>query len=251
MPSEVCSAPVHGCAVVRCRTRATRGQTLAEVLIALAILTIIAVFITGDLTNMTRVDRATDRTVEVSAANYLINVMQTDPGFWTGVDNGHDWSSGPAGTCFAGLAPYTDPGPSPSPGDTPNWHDMPTSAPADCPPAFTDQGAPQSYSANGLSGSPAPVGNTVQYMWNVTNHVPSGDVNPDPNAADLTVWVRRDASAPVFTFHAIRYEYPAPVSPSPLGAGSPSPNGTTPPPHTPNPGASKPAPTPTPTGFGV
>src|SRR5215472_16756805 len=99
---------------------------------------------------------------------------------------------------------------------------MTMSGPAECPPPFTDQGGPQSYAANGLTGSPVPVGNTIQYMWNASVHA------ADTNAADLTVWVRRDSSAPVFVFHAIRYQYPAVTD---LGTGgTPTAPSTTPPP---------------------
>jgi len=213
------------------RKRKRRAQTLVEVLFAIAILSVIVVMITGDLTNITKTDSAADRSIEISAANFLIGVMKSDPGFWTaGANGGNDWGAGPDGKCYSELGPYTDSGPSPSPSSEPTWHDFPTPQP-DCMLPFTDAGAPQ-QGEPGVNASPAPVGDTVQYMWNASEH------NGDPYAADLTVWVRRDPDAPVYEYHAIRYTSPLPPAPS----GSPSPccghggggggGGN----HTPNPG---------------
>lgn len=172
-----------------------KGQTLLEVVFAIAILSVIVVLITGDLTNATKIDASADRSIEISAANYLLGVMKSDPNFWS------DWGSGPSDTCLTELGPYTDPGPSPSP----DWHPMPTPPPGCNPLPFTDQGAPQQGEPG---GSPAPVGDTVEYMWSAQFH------GTDTNAADLTVWVRRDAGAPVFEYHAIRYTSPEAQTPS-------------------------------------
>jgi pilin/secretion family protein with methylation motif len=214
-----------------------RGQTLAEVLVAIGILSVIVVFVTADLSNVARLDHATDRSVEVSAANFLLGVLKSDANFWQ-----KDWNSGPSDACLAPLGPFTDTGPSPSP----NWHPMPQ-APPNCPAyPFTEAGAPQSYPSGGTM-APA-IGNTIQYMWNVSEH------GTDPWAADLTVWVRRDEGAPIFAYHAIRYQYPNAYEPSPIGTvtPTPSPTPTRSPQPTPSPKPSRPpTPTPSPTPIGV
>ena len=210
-----------------------RGHTLIEVMVAIAILTVVVVFISADMMNLQSADSSTDRSVEVAGADYLLGVMKSDAGFW---QNGNDWSSGPSDTCLSPLGPYTDAGPSPAP----SWHDMP-SPPSGCDPyPFSDVGGPQPIASG---GTPAPpIGNEIQYMWNASEH---GD---DPFAADLTVWVRRDASSPTFEYHAIRYEYPSQNTPTPgptiSPTGSPSP-GSPPPSHGP------PTPPPSPTPIGI
>jgi hypothetical protein len=221
--------------IFQLRRNKRRAQTLVEVIVAIALLSVIVVMITADLTNITKADSAADRSIEISGANFLLCVMKADPGFWTGGPGGTvDWNSGPDDpNCYAVLGPYTDPGPSPGP--SPNWHSMPTPQ-QNCAFPFTDQGAPQ-QGQPGPDHSPAPVGDTIQYMWNASEH------NGDPNAADLTVWIRRDSVAPIFEYHAIRYTSPAaapPTGPTPSpghtgGGGGGGGN------HSPNPGS----------GFGV
>lgn len=190
--------------------RSGRAQTLAEVLVAIALLAIIVVFITGDLTNVTQADAAGDRSIEISAANFLIGVMKSDPNFWNN-GSGNDWGSGSGNACYTDLGPYTDPGPS----DPSGWHTVPLASPAPpCVPLpFTDAGAPQQ--GQPTDGS-APVGDVVQYQWSAEYH------NNDTTEADLTVWVRRDASSPVFEYHSIRYTSPGP---SATGSGGKGPGG--------------------------
>lgn len=222
--------------IFQLRHRTRRAQTLIEVLVAIALLAVIVVMITGDLTNITKTDSAADRSIEISSASFLLGVMKSDENFWTGsASGGVDWNTGPSDTCYSDLGPYTDPGPSPSP----NWHTMPTPQP-NCAPAFQDQGAPQQGEPDPGS-SAAPVGDVVQYMWNAQFH------NGDTNAADLTVWVRRDPGAPVYEYHAIRYTSPAANAPS---GGTPTPGGG----HGGGGGGNgnhSPGPSPSPTGFGV
>lgn len=212
--------------IFQLRYRKRRAQTLVEVIFAIAILSVVVVMITGDLTNITKTDSAADRSIEISASNFLIGVMKSDTGFWTGSPSGGvDWNIGPAGSCYSQLGAYTDQGPGQS-----TWRDMPTPS-SNCDFPYGDQGAPQQ--GQPIPGqSPAPVGDTVQYMWNAQEH------NGDPNSADITVWVRRDPGAPVFEYHAIRYTSPAaeePTGPTPSpppthhgggggGGGSPNPN---------------------------
>jgi prepilin-type N-terminal cleavage/methylation domain-containing protein len=226
------------------RRRFRRGQTLAEVLVAIAILSVIVVFVTADLTNITQAANVTDRSIEISGANFLIGVMKSDPGFWT---NGNDWSLGPSETCLAPLGAYTDTGPSPSP----SWHTMPT-PPFGCPAyPFTVGGQPPP-DTNG-SPPPAGVGNAIEYMWNASEH------QGDPFVADLTVWVRRDDSSPWFEYHSLRYESPSSSTPppyptpTPTPAGTPTPGGSPTPPPTPRPTPTTgpPTPTPSPTSIGI
>ena len=222
------------------------GFTLAETLVAIAILGVLVVFMSADLTNVVSIDKQTDRSLETEAANFLVGVMQSDTGFW---NNGNDWNTGPGTPCFSVLGPYTDTGPSPSP----TWHVMPATQGIGCAPMpFSGQGGPQT----GYTG-PA-VGNTVEYMWNASKH---GD---DASAADLTVWVRRvdlsssspdeNANAPIAVVHAVRYQYPNLNSPSPYGTATPTPTPGPSPTPTPSPQPStspKPKPSPSPTAVGV
>lgn len=215
--------------ILRMRRGVGRAQTLVEVIVAIALLSVIVVMLTGDLTNVRKTDSAADRSIEISAANFLLGVMKADPGFWTGSNGGVDWNVGPDDpTCYAVLGPYTDPGPGNLASPSPTWHSMPSPSPT-CPLPFTDAGAPQQGQPN-PGASTSPVGDTIQYMWNAKEH------NGDPNAADLTVWVRRDDGAPVYEYHAIRYTSPpakAPTGPTPSpgqsgggggGGGDRSPN---------------------------
>lgn len=216
--------------IFQLRHRTRRAQTLIEVLVAIALLSVIVVMITGDLTNITKTDSAADRSIEISASNFLLGVMKSDPGFWDmGPGGSIDWAQGPNDPCYIALGPYTDTGPS----SAARWHTIPTPRP-DCQFPFSDVGAAQQGTPD-PNASAAPVGDEVQYMWNAQFH------NGDTNAADLTVWVRRDPSAPVFEYHAIRYVSPPEPGPTSSGGhgggGGGGGNGS----HTPNPGS----------GFGV
>jgi hypothetical protein len=209
---------------------ARRGHTLIEVLMALLMMTVIFVFITGDMMAISHQDKATDQTVEIAGANYYLGIVKSDPGFWL-----PDWGTGPQDACGDQLPPYTDAYPSPP--AQPQWHDFLFCEHA---PAFVDPN----------SSSPAPI--TMQYMWNVAQR-------PDVNAADLTVWIRKDGSSPVYEYHALRYHVPQVIPPSPYSTGaspSPSPEESASPPGSPTPGPSPtptrpPTPTPSPTGWGV
>ena len=229
------SVPQIPC-LTKARRSPHRGQTLIEVLVAIALLSVLFVFISGDLTNVLQMDRATDRSLETSAAGFLLGVMKQDQDFWN-----DPWSAGPTNACLAPLGGFTDPGPSPSP----DWHAMPT-APPGCPAMpFSDDGGPQPAPSGG--GIAPPVGDKVEYMWNASPH------GTDPWAADLTVWVRREGS-PAMEFHSIRYEYPGSATPTPIPTGpTPTPPPSSPPP-TPTPGPTQspqPTPSPSPTGIGV
>jgi hypothetical protein len=218
--------------IFQLRQSKRRAQTLIEVMVAIALLSVIVVMITADLTNITKTDSAADRSIEISGANYLLGVMKSDTAFWTGgPNNGVDWNTGPTDHCYSELGGYTDQGPSPSP----SWHSMP-SPPPGCSLPFTDAGAPQQGQPN-PGASTSPVGDTVQYLWSAQEH------NGDHNAADLTVWVRRDAGAPIYEYHAIRYTSPpagVPTGPTP----TPTPGGG-------GGGGGNHSPGPTPTGIGV
>jgi len=222
--------------IFQLRHHKRRAQTLVEVIVAIALLSVIVVMITADLTNITKADSAADRSIEISAANFLLGVMKGDPGFWTGSPSGGiDWAGGPTDTCYSVLGPYTDEGPS----TDSKWHSIPAPAPNCTPLPFTDPGAPQ-QGAPGPGASAAPVGDQVQYKWNAREH------NGDTNSADLTVWVRRDPGSPVFEYHAIRYTSPEASQPTGTPTMQPS-----------NPGGGggggnrSPNPNPSPTGIGV
>jgi len=180
------------------------------------------------------VDTATDRSIETSAAGFLLGVMKSDQNFWT-----EPWSVGPP-DCLSPLGGFTDAGPSPSP----DWHAMPTAPPGCDPMPFSDDGGPQQPSGGGVA---PPVGDRVEYMWNASHH------NGDPWAADLTVWVKRE-TGPVMEFHSIRYEYPSLQTPTPIPSGSPTPPPSPPASSTPSPGPTQsqpPTPSPSPTAIGV
>lgn len=205
-----------------------RGYSLIEVLVALVILTVIFVFVTGDMTAISHQDKAADQTIEISAANYFLGFMKSDSNFWA-----PDWGTGPSDLCKNPLGPYTDTYPSPP--AQPAWRDF---VYCDQEPAFAEPGP---------SASPL----AFQYMWSASQRVGNTD------AADLTVWVRRDASSPIFEYHALRYRSasvnpPTPYPPSP----TPNPSPTTPPSPGPSPSphptpSRPPTPTPTPPPFGI
>ncbi len=196
-----------------------------EVLIALVVLTLIFVFVSGDVMAISHGDKATDQSLEITAANYYLGFMKADPAFWS-----PDWSTGPVDACDDQLPPYTDSYPSP-PAQA-NWHDY-----AYCPqaPAFTNP-AP--------NASPE----SVQYMWNVTQRP------DDLNVADLTVWIRRDAGSPIFEYHGLRYLTPSVQTATPYPTPTPTSSPTGPPSPTPTPSPTikpPPTPTPSPTPIGV
>jgi prepilin-type N-terminal cleavage/methylation domain-containing protein len=205
-----------------------RGQTLIEVLVAMVVLTILFVFVTGDLMAVSHGDKATDQTVEIAAANYYLGIMNGDPEFWDHVGTG----SGPTDPCGQSLPSYTDSFPSPP--AVPNWNQFQYCAAA---PAFI---SPQDES------SPQPI--TIEYMW-------SAAIRPsDSNAADLTIWIRRDGSAPVAEYHALRYRSPSLESPTPYPTPTPSASPSSSPTIAPSPRPTPsrpPTPTPSPTPIGI
>lgn len=202
----------------------------------MVIMTIIFVFISGDMMAISHEDKATDETVEIAAANYYLGIMKSDPAFWTNIGN----NAGPVDACNNNLPPYVDTFPTPP--AQPTWHNFQFCALA---PAFEDPNA----------ASPAPL--AIQYMW-------SAAPRDNDNAADLIVWIRRDGSSPVFEYHGLRYRSPGLESPIPYPTETPSPRGSptpTPSPtvrpsvsptptHAPTP-TPPPTPTPSPTPVGV
>jgi prepilin-type N-terminal cleavage/methylation domain-containing protein len=201
--------------------RGARGQTLIEVLIALLILTVLFVFVSGDLAAITSGDSAADQTLEISAANYYLGIMKSDPNFWA-----TDWGTGQNDPCGNQLFPYIDVYPSPPATPAPDqWHQF------------------QYCSTDGAFKDPNGQPETFQYMWNATP-----DTNDPLYQADLTIWIRRDAASKVFEYHGIRYRTPTLQTPPPYPTATPAPTGspTTPPSPTPKPSAT-PRPTPKPT----
>ncbi len=212
-----------------------RGSTLAEILVALGIMTFIFVFITSDLIQSSGAENfASDHTQSIIAANYLLGVVKGDGEFWN-----PDWASGPQtlgvltqDPCGVDYPAYTDSI------SAPTWHPLCTST-------FPELQGP---------------GVHPQFMWNVQYQ------NGDQNIAQITVWVMTDEGnrADIYEIHATRMNTaPAPTWPGklpptpPPAGGSSSPcmtncntGGKTPPPTvTPKPKPSptaKPSPTPTP-----
>jgi prepilin-type N-terminal cleavage/methylation domain-containing protein len=221
------------------RADARRGQTLIEVLVALIILAVIFVFVSGDLAAVGSQNWATNDSLDVSAADYYLGIMKSDPQFWD-----TDWTQDQTDACGNDLGAYDDVYPTaPATPDPTQWK------------TFTYCGETDSF----FSAETPLQGETFQYMWQAAQD-PS-----DFNQADLTVWVRHDPDSAVYEYHAIRYRTPTLVSPTPYNAPTPtatpssgptSPTSPTPPPTpTAKPSATptaKPTPKPTPTPpFGI
>src|SRR5579872_5865355 len=135
-------------------SRKKRGTTLVEVLIAVALMTLIFLFLTFDLLRSTQAGSlASNHTQTMTAANYLYSIVKGDPNFWT-----PDWGAGPGqDPCKNSFAPYTDSI------LTPTWHPL-------CTATFPE-----------LAGS----GVHAAYMWNA-------QLTADPNVATVTIWVETD-----------------------------------------------------------
>lgn len=216
------------------RSRGKRGATtLLEILIAVAMLLMIFLFVTLDLLQSSQAENVSaTRTETVNAANYLLGVIRTDPGFWSGA-GGNDWLApgvnlGPSDPCGNAWPAYTDTWTSQ------NWHPAPACTPNGSNPGlFPDLVAVPSF----------------QYMWNVQLQ------NGNPDQAQLTVWVKVDEGGRlnVYEVHGTRSNtFPqltnVPVVPTPIGV-SPTPcptNCTSPSPSPSATAKSKPSPTPTP-----
>jgi prepilin-type N-terminal cleavage/methylation domain-containing protein len=208
--------------------QADRGTTLIEILVAVALLLIIFLFITADLMQSSRAENVdATRSASISAANYLMGVMQNDSTFWQS-----DWTTGPGGDdpCNNPWPPYTDNITSPT------WHPAPACTPnASSPGLFPE-----------LAGLASP--NAFAYMWNA--QVQAGD----PDAAQLTVWVQMNENGnDVYELHSTRTNIHPPASPAgikpPPATACPT-NCTTPtpvPPHSPPPDTPTPKPSASPT----
>jgi hypothetical protein len=236
-----------------------RGTTLLEVVVAIGLLVIIFLFVTLDLIQSSQAEGVTaTHTTEISAANYLMDVIRTDPAseFWL-----KDWGVGPNGgsvdPCGNNWAPYSDSI------TAPDWHPAPACTPNGSNPGLFPQYAGMPSDSSGFPG--------FSYMWNVQQQ------GTDPNLAQLTVWVRfnEDGRPSVYELESTRANEVAqsantPVVPTPaqsaatpcqVNCGSPSqppshpPVSPTPKPsHSPTPKPSvsptpKPTPKPSPSGF--
>ncbi|MDQ6780262.1 MAG: prepilin-type N-terminal cleavage/methylation domain-containing protein [Candidatus Eremiobacteraeota bacterium] len=190
-----------------------RGSTLVEVLVAMFLLLLIFLFLTGDLIQSSQAENlASNHSGTVAAANYLLGVMRTDGQFWK------DWATGPsapAEPCGGSWTPYTD--------DitTNNWHPL-------CANIFPEG---------------AGAGVHLGYMWNA--QLQAGD----PNVAQLSVWVLSDEGGrrDVYELRTTRMQTAPQAQNSgivPTNPPSPSPSPTTPPPS----GTPKPSPSPKPSG---
>jgi prepilin-type N-terminal cleavage/methylation domain-containing protein len=225
-----------------------RGTTLIEILVAVALLLIIFLFVTGDLLQSSQAENVSaTRSESMEAANFLLGVMRSDGNFWSGA-GGNDWANPNLGTdpCGNAYPPYTDNITSPT------WHPAPA-----CTPGPGSQGL-----FPDLVGTPV-----FQYMWNAQQQ------GQDPDLAQLTVWVQvqEGGRLNVYELDSTRSDIltvatnqpvtptkapPTPTpTPSPTPTPTPTPKNTTPPPTaTPNPtptpvptATSAPTPTPKPT----
>ncbi len=213
------------------RNFSRRGTTLVEVLVAVALLTIIFLFITSDLLQASQAENVSaTRTESMDAANYLLGVMRTDQNFWSGA-GGNDWAAPGLGNdpCGNAFPPYTDKI------TAPTWHPAPACTPNGSNPGiFPDMVGQQ----------------TFQYMWNAQNQGGS------PTTAQLTVWVQVEEGGRVNVYELNSTKGNIHVQPTNTPVlPTPTPKVTTPPPtHTPTPPPPShtptPPPTPTPSGHG-
>lgn len=212
-----------------------RGNTLLEIMVAVGLLLLIFLFLTGDLIQSSQAENVVaNHTSTVTASNYFLGVMRDDPNFWA-----PDWAIGNGLTdpCGKPWPPYTDSivsGP---------WHPAPA-----CTPGGGNPGA-----------FPDMIGvNTFQFKWNAQTQ------GGDPRTAELTTWVMvaEGGRTDVYELHSTKGNLPTPPpasGPFPTATPVPTPtpcmtNCVTPTPTpsrsaTPKPSPSptkKPSPTPTP-----
>lgn len=210
------------------KKRLSRGTTLIEVMVAVGLLLVIFVFLTGSLIQSSQGENAAaNQTSSVEAANYLLGVMRDDPNFWT-----PDWASGNGNSdpCGNPWPPYTD-----SIGAGP-WHP-----------------APACLAGMGKAGAfPDMIGTTFEFKWNAQNQ--------GPRTAELTTWVKvvENGRSNIFELHSTRGDLPTPppasgpfptATPTPCSSPCITPTPTPTPSLTPTPKPSptvKPSPTPTP-----
>lgn len=218
------------------RNFSRRGTTLVEVLVAVALLTIIFLFITSDLLQASQAENVSaTRTESMDAANYLLGVMRTDGAFWGSGGNPSDWATGPGGKdpCGNAFPAYTDDITSPT------WHPAPACTPNGSNPGiFPD-----------LVGTPV-----FQYMWNAQNQAGNAGI------AQLTVWVQvqEGGRLNVYELQSTRGDITSQPTNTPIIPPTPTPKVTTAPPSKPPttppttpPPTPKPSPTPTGKGTGT
>jgi type II secretory pathway pseudopilin PulG len=222
----------------RSRLSRSRGTTLIEILVAVTLLLMIFLFLTGDLMQSSQAENvAATRTESISASNYLLAVMRQDTNFWS------DWNTGPAGLdpCGNLWPPYTD-----SITTQGGWHNAPA-----CLPNGSNAGA-----------FPDLIGVTAfQFKWNAKNQ----GSPPDPRVAELTTWVlvNQGGRQNIYELHGTRGNIAAPASPAgilpptatPTSCQQPCPSMSPSPPPSPTPrpspsprGSGTPKPTPKPSG---
>ncbi|MGI8738045.1 MAG: hypothetical protein DLM53_09915 [Candidatus Eremiobacter antarcticus] len=222
----------------RFRLSTRRGTTLIEILIAVTLLLMIFLFLTGDLIQSSQAENvAATRTESISAANYLLGVMRQDPIFWS------DWNTGPGTTdpCGNPWPPYTD-----SITAQGGWHQAPACLP------------------NGVNAGAFPdlIGvSAFQFKWKAQQQ----GSPPDPRVAELTTWVlvNEGGRQDIYELHSTRGNISTPASPAgilpptptpppctqPCPSTSPSPPGSPTPRPSPSPtGTKKPKPSPKPSG---
>src|SRR5579872_4718586 len=141
----------------------TRGNTLLEVLVAVALLLLIFLFVTEDLIGSSDAENVSATHSEAdSAANYFVGVMHQDPNFWSA----GEWASGNGQNdpCGNPWPAYNDSILNPG-----GWHPGPACTPGPgVEGAFPDLIGVQSF----------------EFKWLAKTQA------GDPRTAELTTWVK-------------------------------------------------------------
>ena len=163
-----------------------RGSSLIEVLVATVVLTLAFLFVSGDMIASTQAEKmAADRGITINMANYFLDFMRQDAGFWS-EQSGGTWSTAPTSPsatdpCGNAWPPYSDTI------ATPTWHAVPVCV-----------GSPfANVSSHG----------TYSYMWQAQEQT-------DVNAANLTVWIQAQTAngggSEVFELNQLNRNDPVP-----------------------------------------
>ena len=98
-------------------SKRARGMTLIEVMVAIVLLVLIFIFVGQNMVASSwATSKASQRSMDISAANYFMGVMYGDGSLWG------TYPDSPKDPCGNTLTPVTDPGPMSGGG----WHTPPT-----------------------------------------------------------------------------------------------------------------------------
>ena len=186
-----------------------RGSTLFEVMVAIALLTLVFLLVSQDMiATVNAQGQAGTNSVAVSQANYLLSVVQADSG-------GNFWSSGP---------PWSGYSPTASCGAMPQMNGSYVKPPPNGPDTNPWQALPTNCGNNNL-----------EFMWAATQSP------TDTNAANIQIWVKTANGVYESTGMAARQPPGLNYGTAPTKSPTPKPSPTPTPSPTP-----KPSPTPTP-----